>query len=151
MPRPSCQLLRIALLLLGGSIVVFLPGCGDSGPPLGKVTGRVTYADGSIPQGGVAVIRFEVAKNSNAEIRKAADSDIQADGSYAISTLKPGDGAFYGAYKVVFTIFKSYRNETSLVAAKYTSAKTTPFECVVDSPSQVMDFTIDDFTFGKAK
>ena len=143
MPKPPCQFLRIALTLCGGSAVLFLAGCSNSGPPLGKVSGKVTYADGSIPQGGVAVIRFEVARNSDAEIRKAADSDIQADGSYAISTLKPGDGAFYGTYKVVFTIFKSYRNETSLVAAKYTSAKTTPFECVIDSPSQVMDFTID--------
>lgn len=143
MPKSNNQLMRFALPLFGCCVLFFLSGCGDSGPPLGKVTGKVTYADGSIPQGGVAVIRFEVAPNSKTELRKAADSNIEADGSYAISTLRPGDGAFYGTYKVVFTIFKSYRNETSLVASKYTLAETTPFECVVDSPSQVMDFTIE--------
>jgi len=144
MPKPSPRTLRfIPLSFVGVGIVFFLSGCGDSGPPRGKVTGKVTYADGSIPQGGVAVIRFEVAPNSKTELRKAADSDIQPDGSYDISTLRPGDGAFYGTYKVVFTIFKSYRDDTSLVAEKFTSAQTTPFECVVDSPSKVMDFTID--------
>ena len=120
-----------------------LAGCGKSGPPMGKVTGKVTYADGSIPEGGVAVIRFEVARDSTPEQRKAADSDIQSDGSYAITTMKPGDGAFYGKYKVVFTIFKSYRDNTSLVAKKFTDAKSTPFEITVDSPSQNADFTIE--------
>lgn len=118
-------------------------GCGSDGPRMGKVTGKVTYTDGTVPQGGVAVIRFEVAPDSTPDKRKAADSDIQADGSYAITTMKPGDGAFYGKYKVVFTILDSYRAGNALVDRKYTDAKTTPFECVVDSSSQTMDFTIE--------
>lgn len=110
---------------------------------MGEVTGKVLFADGSVPKGGVAVIRFEVASDSTAEKRKAADSDIQSDGSFAIMTMKPGDGAFYGKYKVVFTILNSYRAGRSLVDKKFTDARTTPFECVVDSSSQVIDFTIE--------
>jgi len=109
---------------------------------MGKVRGKVTYEDGSIPQGGVAVIRFEVAPDSTTEKRKAADSDIQPDGSYEITTMKPGDGAFYGKYKVVFTILNSYRDSKSLVDRKYTDAKTTPYECVVDKGSQELDFSL---------
>lgn len=110
---------------------------------MGNVSGKVTYADGTVPKGGVAVIRFEVAPDSNPEIRKAADSDIQPDGSYDITTMRPGDGAYYGKYKVVFTILNSYREGKSLVDPKFTSAETTPFECVVDSSSQTLDFTIE--------
>lgn len=125
------------------SVGFTLLGCGTGGPQMGKVSGKVTYSDGSIPKGGVAVIRFEVASDSKPEIRKAADSDIQADGSYDISTLRPGDGAYYGKYKVVFTILNSYRDGKSLVDAEFTTAETTPFEVVVDTSSQTQDFTIE--------
>ena len=120
-----------------------LLGCGKSGPSMGKVSGKVLFSDGTVPQGGVAVIRFEVAPGSTAEKRKAADSDIQSDGSYSITSMKPGDGAFYGEYKVVFTVLNSYRAGKSLVEKKFTEASSTPFECVIDSPSKVLDFTIE--------
>ena len=126
--------------------ILLLCGCGGGGPRMGKVTGKVTYDDGSVPQGGIAVIRFEVAPDSTTEKRKAADSDIKEDGSYAITTMKPGDGAYYGKYKVVFTVLNSYRDGKSLIDPKYTRADTTPYECVVDSWSKEVDFTI-----GKAK
>lgn len=125
------------------TFLIMLIGCGSGGPRMGKVSGKVTYSDGTVPTGGVAVIRFEVAPDSNPDKRKAADSDIQPDGSYEISTMKPGDGAYYGKYKVVFTILNSYRAGKSFVDPKYTDARTTPFECVVDSSSQTMDFTIE--------
>ena len=126
-----------------GAVLAMLIGCGSGGPRMGNVSGKVTYSDGTVPTGGVAVIRFEVAPDSDPDKRKAADSDIQPDGSYEISTMKPGDGAYYGKYKVVFTILDSYRAGRSFVDAKYTDAKTTPFECVVDTSSQTMDFTIE--------
>ena len=122
-------------------LFLVLTGCGE--PEMGKVTGKVTYSDGSIPQGGIAVIRFEVAEDSQAKTRKAADSDIAGDGSFDISTMKPGDGAFLGKYKVVFTICKSYRDRSTLVDEKYTSAKTTPYECTVDSAEKSIDFVIE--------
>jgi len=129
--------------LLASVALLLFVGCGAGGPRMGEVTGKVTYSDGSIPKGGVVVIRFEVAPDSNPEKRKAADSDIESDGSFAITTMKPGDGAYYGKYKVVFTILNSYRAGKSLVDSKFTDASTTPFECIVDSPSQVVDFTIE--------
>ena len=133
----------VGIKLVCCAAVLAFAGCGPGGPRKGKVTGKVTYTDGSIPKGGMAVIRFEIAPDSEPDKRKAADSDIASDGSFAIGTLRPGDGAYYGKYKVVFTVVKSYRTGQSLVDSKYMSAETTPYECVVDSASKVVDFTIE--------
>jgi len=126
-------------------MVFLLPitGCSKRGPAMGKVTGKISYADGSIPKGGIAVVRFEVASGSSPEVRKAASADIEPDGSYELMTMRPGDGAFYGEYDVVFTIRKSYRDDKSLVAEKYTLASSSPFRRTVDSASHVYDFEIE--------
>jgi len=127
------------------SFVMLLPlaGCGTDGPTMGKVTGKVLYKDGSVPTGGEVVIRFEPAPGTNAEIRKAASCMIMEDGTYDLLTVKPGDGAIFGTYKVVFTILESYRTGVSLVDEKYTKAETTPFERVIDSSSHQFDFEIE--------
>ncbi len=126
-------------------LVLLLPiaGCGNQGPSMGTVTGKISYADGSNPKGGIAVIRFEVASDSSTELRKAASADIEPDGSYELMTIRPGDGAYYGEYDVVFTIQKSYRDSKPLVAEKYTLASSSPFQRTVDSPSHVFDFEIE--------
>jgi len=141
--RSNVESFRFSSIVLCAVFACCFAGCGESGPPMGKVTGKVTYSDGSVPKGGVAIIRFEVAPDSAAEHRKAADSDIQSDGSFAITTIKPGDGAYYGKYKVVFTVLNSYRDGKSMVAQKFTNAATTPYEIVIDSPSQVVDYTVE--------
>jgi hypothetical protein len=125
--------------------VMLLPiaGCGNQGPSMGTVTGKISYTDGSNPTGGIAVIRFEVASDSSTELRKAASADIEPDGSYELMTIRPGDGAFYGDYDVVFTIQQSYRNAKQLVAEKYTLAGSSPFQRTIDSPSNVFDFEIE--------
>lgn len=125
------------------ALSVAASGCGESGPAMGRVSGKITYADGSAPQGGVAVIRFEPAEGTTAEIRKAASNQIETDGSYDLFTVRPGDGVIHGKYKAVFTILESYRTGKSLVDKKYTSAATTPFECVVDSASHTFDFELE--------
>jgi hypothetical protein len=119
-------------------------GCGgEKTPDMGRVRGKVTWEDGSVPKGGVAVIRFEPSPDTTAKIRKAASNDIQPDGSYDLVTVKPGDGAIYGTYKVVFTVLESYRTGKSLVDEKYTTGQTTPYEVVVDSASHEFDFKIE--------
>ncbi|MDC0936621.1 hypothetical protein OAS39_10065, partial [Pirellulales bacterium] len=134
-----CPRLSIAVLLS----MFATCGCGDDGPEMGAVTGNVEYADGSLPAGGVNVIRFVPVGRSEGGYSKAASNDIQPDGSYVLQTIKPGDGAIHGTYKVVFTILESYRSGKSLVAAKFTDPKTTPFEVVIDSASHEFDFTIE--------
>jgi hypothetical protein len=144
-PRNFWQSSFAIFAATGLFLVMFLPlaGCGSGGPKMGKVTGKIVYTDGSIPQGGVAVIRLEPAPGTTAEIRKAASNEINKDGSYELFTVRPGDGAIYGEYKAVFTILESYRTGISLVDSKYTKAETSPFDCVIDSPSHEFDFEIE--------
>ena len=134
---------RGSAILLLAVVAISAIGCGSSGPQMGEVTGRAAYQDGVPPSGGVAVIRFEPVGRSAEGYSKAASGDINQDGSYELQTIKPGDGALYGTYKVVFTILDSYRSGKSLVAEQYTSAETTPLEVVVDASSQTFDFEIE--------
>ncbi len=141
--HPSVGATKTLGILVCAVVLVTLTGCGESGPAMGTVTGKVTYSDGTFPTEKLGVVRFEVAKDTTAEVRKAASGYIQSDGSYELTTIKPEDGAFYGKYKVVFSIIKSYRDMTSLVAEQYTDSETTPYECVIDSSSHTFDFEIE--------
>src|SRR5438067_1061279 len=80
---PSCPTRRIAavalLCLLGAA------GCGSG---LYPVRGKVTYPDGKPVTEGMVV--FE---SKSEEARVTARGEIQSDGSFALSTHKPGDGA----------------------------------------------------------
>src|SRR5207237_9506822 len=82
------RLTAVALLLLPGAL-----GCG---PKLYPVHGRVTFPDGKPLAEGMVV--FE---STGAEKAVTARGDVQADGSYQLSTYKPGDGALPGKYRAL--------------------------------------------------
>ena len=78
--------------LTAGFLVACLAGCGAGMQP---VKGKVTLADGK-PAAGSQVV-FE----SEQEGKKiSARGDVGLDGSYELSTFKPGDGVPPGKYKV---------------------------------------------------
>lgn len=126
------------------AIATLLTGC-QEGPQIYPVSGTVKFADGSIPHGEVAVIRFEpVAGSSAAGETKAAAGDIKPDGSFKLTTLNPDDGAFAGEYKVVFSVFKTYLGREPLIDAKYTTAETTPFTATIKAGSTgPFEYTLD--------
>jgi hypothetical protein len=79
---------RVVPLLLLGVI-----GCG---PRLYPVRGKVTYPDGKPLTEGLVV--FE----SKGEERPVTSrGEIHPDGSYELSTSRPGDGALAGKYRVL--------------------------------------------------
>jgi hypothetical protein len=61
------------------------------------VRGKVTLADGQPVTEGMVV--FE--RKGEAKEAVTARGEIQADGSYRLSTYRPGDGALPGAYRVL--------------------------------------------------
>jgi len=129
-----------SILLLG--FVLALVGCGS--PGMQQVTGKVTFEDGSIPKGEIAVIRFEPIEGTQAAGQsKGASGDLQPDGTYRLTTIEKGDGAYVGEYKVCFSILKSYVGRESLVEQKFTSASTTPLTAKVTAggPNK-FDFTV---------
>jgi hypothetical protein len=132
---PSISALLLSAAVLSGS------GCGDSGKA--QVTGKITFKDGSVPQGGQKVITFQPAADSTAETKKGASADIREDGTYELFSARPGDGVFYGKYKVIVNVLGDYRGGATKVADKYTKSDTTPFERVVDDPVETFDFEIE--------
>ena len=119
-----------------------LAGC-EQRPATAQVHGKVLYTDGSVPKGGVRVVRFEPADDSMAEVRKAATGQIQSDGSFEMSTRVPGDGVFHGKYAVTFAVWKGPRDPTSLVDEKYTQSATTPYHVTVEDDIDDLKFEIE--------
>jgi hypothetical protein len=137
----SCPALMFALLLL----VVAL-GCNSR--PTAQVKGKVLLKDGSVPKGGVRVIRFEPTPDTTATIRKTASSEISDDGSFDLYTRKPGDGVIIGKYAVTFTVWRGPRDRVSLIDAKYTTSATTPYTYTVESDVDDLKFEIEPIKAG---
>lgn len=89
-PRPSPRHV-VGLVALG---LLPLAGCG--GPNMAPVTGTVRYEDGQpVTVGGVIL---SPAGDPNLP---SATGDIRPDGTFTLSTAKPGDGAVVGRYHVL--------------------------------------------------
>ena len=89
-PHAGLALARIAVCL-AVVLVVAAPGCGRSS--LVRVSGRVTYADGSaVPLGRVIIDAGGKATG--------AWGRIKSDGRFTIGTLTENDGIAPGTYRV---------------------------------------------------
>ena len=87
-------MLRNSFCLLSCSLVLLAAGCGDGFPKRYPVSGSVKFADGSPVKTGT----IELGGNGS---RWTASGEIQRDGSFSLTTVKKGDGAVPGEYKVV--------------------------------------------------
>lgn len=134
--------MRTFSFLLLAIVVALSAGCNPKG--VHPVSGKVSFAGGQMPVAEIAVIRFEpMNTESSAEgTVKAASGQINPDGTYQLTTLDPNDGAFAGEYKVVFSVFKTYMGQESLVDKKFTSASTSPFSAIVKSGKNTFDFDL---------
>ena len=109
---------------------------------MAKVSGTVTYTDGKIPQGDVAVVRFNPEDGSTAVIRKGASGSISPDGRFEMMTRVPGDGVYYGEYAVTFVVLRAGSPGNS-VLHKYTNPRTTPFKVKIDGNKDDLKFEIE--------
>jgi hypothetical protein len=83
-------------LLLAGTILIALGGCGGSGAlPTYRAAGKVVFADGKPLAGG----RVEFSPVQNA-LGPPARAQIQPDGSFRLGTYRPDDGAVEGEHRV---------------------------------------------------
>lgn len=78
------------------AVVLLLCGAAGCGPALYPVHGKVTLEDGTPVSGGMVV--FEKQEGGKTVM---ARGEIGADGSYQLSTYRPGDGAPPGHYRVL--------------------------------------------------
>jgi hypothetical protein len=77
-------------LVMGLVLATVLTGC-SGGLRLGKVTGKVTFKGKPVPTG---TIMF------HPDAGPAAVGAIGPDGTYTLTTIKPGDGAVVGSHRV---------------------------------------------------
>lgn len=110
---------------------------------MSQVRGKVLYNDGSVPQGGLCIVRFEPAEGSVAEVRKGATCDIGADGSFELFTRMPGDGVYNGEYAVTFAVRKGPTDPTSYIPQKYTMASSTPYKVKVEGDKDDYEFKLE--------
>ena len=136
-----CARLRLTLPAVMFLSVAALSGCGSK--EMYRVHGKVTYKDGTVPKGVLAVVIFSPAKDSTAEIRKGASGAIEPDGSFEMVTRKPGDGVHRGKYAVTFRILRDSTTLASLVDPKYTSPVNTPFTETVDRDLTELNYQIE--------
>lgn len=106
-----------------------------------QVRGHVYYTDGTIPRGAVAVVSFQPAQTSTAEIRKGASSAIAPDGSFELWTRTDGDGAYEGEYDVTFNVLKDVMDPKSYIKEKYRVPGT--YQVTVDHDIDDLEFEIE--------
>jgi hypothetical protein len=135
-------------------------GCGG-GLQIGQVTGRVTFGGKNVPGG---IIMFHPANGPTAV------GDIRNDGTYTLTTIKPGDGAIIGMHRVTIQSTrvgsgqlvepKRFEDELNkgtsgnkilvpgkvewLVPQRYSQLDTTDLRATVQLGSQTIDFAISD-------
>lgn len=91
-----------AAFLAAGVAVFTVAGC-HRGPQMAQVTGKVVYNGQPLTFGTVA---FQPPSG------QPAVGDIQSDGTFALSTYRPGDGAVVGKHRVRVACYESQRPGT---------------------------------------
>lgn len=138
---PSALLFTLALVFAAA-------GC-SKGPVMVQVRGKVLNKDGSVPKGGIRVVRFEPTQDSTALVRQVASGQIGDDGTYELFSKRPGDGVNIGKYNVTFTFWKGPHEPGSLVLEKYTASATTPYkDILVDHDQDDLNFQVEPLAAG---
>jgi hypothetical protein len=127
------------------SALAALTGCGD---PEGRVqvTGSVKFEDGTIPKGATqGTIRFEPEDASIPNIRPGQGMIDPQTGEYSLWTIKPGDGAYPGKYKVTIRVDTTYPPKPNyagiIVPLEYLAPDTTPLSAEINGQRR-FDFTV---------
>jgi len=140
---------RLVLVLVVALSGVTCVGC-QRGPVMYHVNSVVHYTDGTVPKGSTRIVQFVPADDTTAEIKKGATAEFGPDGSFELSTRKPGDGAYNGEYFVTFAIKRSDSDTRSAVHPKNSSKGTTPYKVTVDRNINDLKFELEPQAAGPA-
>jgi hypothetical protein len=144
------------LLALGAAIL--LAGCGGdpNKPPLGKVSGTVTYNGKPVTSGSVI---FTPVAGQGAETGQVATGQLESDGSYTMTTFDFGDGVVLGQHVVTVEARGEDINRLNqpkpdgtiayilpkpIVPPKYTSPATSPLRYTVEAGGKTIDLDLKD-------
>ena len=123
------------------SLLLVLPACGGSGVNTVPVTGRVTYRGSPLKCG---TITFSPEDKTTG---RAAWGTIDAEGNYALTTIRANDGALPGEYRVAVLSFIP-GTETALsrgkpaVPQKYSEHTTSELTATVGDRATTANFDL---------
>ena len=121
------------------SVMLVAVGCGGS--DLVSVKGKVTYDDKPVSSGTINFVSDNGSSYGN----------LKPDGSYELMTIKPGDGALPGTYKVTVVAMQDQGNvlpearnplPPPTVPLKYTSLATSDLTAKVEKKNNLIDFNL---------
>ena len=136
--------------LLGAVILVFVLGCGSGQKPAIPVKGQVFYKD-SQPAAGALVVFHPIPADSSPTAVKPS-GEVREDGSFSLTTYKPGDGAPAGEYAVTViwlekpTGPKLTENRglaKDRLDGRYNSADTTKLKATVNESSTTIRLVVE--------
>ena len=127
------------------SVVILLAAVGCWQPTMAKVSGTVTWQGKPVPD---AIVQF-VHKN-----RPGAAGRTDAAGRFSLNTLKPGDGAYFGSFRVAIEPFVPVSDDPDKppppapprpdIPDRYRTVDKTPLTAeVVAGKKNVIDFKLD--------
>jgi len=121
-------------------VLAALAGCGPNDPfDYVKVSGKVTYEDGSPIPGDRLEVEFQpLAEPVDPKTHpRPGFATMNDDGTFdsVTSGRKPGDGLVRGRHKVAVRSFGEDLNPTGAVPEEYTNPDTSPLEVdTADAP-----------------
>ena len=143
-----------SLLTAAFGLGFFLAGCGGVAgrPPLGRVSGNVTYNGQPVTSGSVI---FTPSKGDSGG--HVATGPIGSDGSYSLTTFDTGDGAVIGQHVVTVEAREkmsgspkdkqgriTYKPSKMAVPDKYTNPAKTPFRYTVEPSGNTINLELKD-------
>ena len=129
---------RVCFVLVG-ALLVGLPAC-TGGPRTYPVKGTVMYNGKPVPKGTVLFTPVSGGPTATGELNE--------DGTYRLTTYKPGDGAPLGEYRVAIMAMEGpVQGEPPvapppLIPDKYTSLALSDLKANVHEGDNVCDFTL---------
>ena len=119
-------------------IALFVVGCGSGHY---TVRGKVVFPDGKPMEGGW--VNFEKFEKG---VMHSADSPVEADGTFELRTVRPGDGVPPGTYRVLVkaqevTLAEGQRR-TPRIHPKYESFDTSGLEFTVEPKANFFEIPI---------
>jgi hypothetical protein len=141
------------------SLALLVLGCSASAgrPPLGKVSGKVTYNGKPVTGGSVM---FTPAAGSGSDTARIATGQIEADGSYTLTTFDTGDGAVLGQHIVTVESrgdpeamkklnlqpggIIAYKLPKAAIPEKYLKTDRSPLKQTVEAGNNKIDLDLKD-------
>jgi hypothetical protein len=129
-PLVSSELRLLLASMLVAALVAIATGCGQSGPELVPVRGKVTYGGGSWPKAGTVTF---------AGGPRPASAQFDEAGNFRVSSFEKREGLQPGKYKVSIDCWEVAPKidkpgaEKSYVPPKYRNTATSGLEITVES------------------